>query len=211
MNKVQAFENDYLRKKIPDFKSGDTVRIHVRVVEGDRERIQVFQGTVIKRQGKGLRETFTVRKISFGVGTERTFPVHSPMVAKIEIKSRGTVRRAKLYYLRDRVGKKARVKETFVDGGIPASADIEHSDAERKRLGLDEEPVTEEAQKEEAQKPEETSAEEPSAEAVEEPVAEEVAAVLEVAEPEVAEAPKAEEKPASDEATADKPEDKPAE
>jgi large subunit ribosomal protein L19 len=200
MNKVQAFENDYLRKKIPDFKSGDTVRIHVRVVEGDRERIQVFQGTVIKRQGKGLRETFTVRKISFGVGTERTFPVHSPMVAKIEIKSRGTVRRAKLYYLRDRVGKKARVKETFVEGGIPASADIEHSDAERKRLGLDEpsaaeapggtEPIVE---KEETT---ETEAVEAPAEAVVEP---------ETVETEAVEAPPVEEAPA------EKPEDKPAE
>lgn len=138
MSKVQAFEADYLRKKIPEFKPGDTVRVHLRVVEGDRERIQVFQGIVIKRHGKGLREMFTVRKISFGVGTERMFPVHSPMIAKIEIKSRGTVHRAKLYYLRDRVGKKARVKEMFMEGGLPVSTDIEHSDEERKRLGIDE-------------------------------------------------------------------------
>ena len=138
MGKIEAFESEYLRKNIPDFKAGDTVKIHVRVVEGERERIQVFQGTVIKRQGSGLQETFTVRKISFGVGTERTFPTHSPMLAKIEIKTRGTVRRAKLYYLRERVGKKARVKEMFVEGGIPASEDIAHSDSERKRLGLDE-------------------------------------------------------------------------
>lgn len=137
MGKIQAFENDYLRKNVPDFKAGDTVKVHVRVVEGDRERIQMFQGTVIKRQGGGLQETFTVRKLSFGVGTERTFPVHSPMLAKIEVKARGTVRRAKLYYLRDRIGKKARIKEMFVEGGIPASSDITHSDAERKRLGLD--------------------------------------------------------------------------
>ncbi len=217
MNKVQAFENDYLRKKIPDFKSGDTVRVHVRVVEGDRERIQVFQGTVIKRQGKGLRETFTVRKISFGVGTERTFPVHSPMVAKIEIKSRGTVRRAKLYYLRDRVGKKARVKETFVEGGIPASADIEHSDAERKRLGLDEQESREpEAVSLEAEPVvEEKTTEAPEAEAVAEPASEEAPAVADAP---VEEAPVAEEAPAEEpadesapeEAPAEKPEDKPA-
>ncbi len=138
MGKIEAFESEYLRKNIPDFKAGDTVKVHVRVVEGERERIQVFQGTVIKRQGSGLQETFTVRKISFGVGTERTFPTHSPMLAKIEIKARGTVRRAKLYYLRERVGKKARVKEMFVDGGIPVSEEIAHSDSERKRLGLDE-------------------------------------------------------------------------
>jgi large subunit ribosomal protein L19 len=233
MNKIQAFEDDYLRKKIPEFKSGDTVRVHVRVVEGDRERIQVFQGTVIKRQGKGLRETFTVRKISFGVGTERTFPVHSPMVAKIEIKSRGTVRRAKLYYLRERVGKKARVKETFVEGGIPTSADIEHSEAERKRLGLDEKPVVEAGEATEAteaeavvepaaaeapaDKPEKEEAkphteETKEAETVDEQVTEEV--TLEsgktkeaeaVPEPEVAEAPAPEDKPASDEATTGKP------
>ena len=145
MGKIQAFENEHLRKNVPDFKVGDTVTVHVRVVEGDRERIQLFQGTVIKRGGRGLQESFTVRKISFGVGTERTFPVHSPMLAKIEIKSRGTVRRAKLYYLRDRVGKKARIKEMYVEGGIPASADIAHSDAERKRLGMDEVAVPDEA------------------------------------------------------------------
>jgi len=200
MNKVQAFENDYLRKKIPAFKSGDNVRVHVRVVEGDRERIQVFQGVVIKRQGTGARETFTVRKISFGVGTERTFPVHSPMVAKIEIKSRGTVRRAKLYYLRERVGKKARIKETFVEGGIPASADIEHSDAERKRLGLDEELSAE------AQKPE--AAEELSAEAQKPEAAEEAAPVEKTpATEDVVEEPRAGEAvetPAAKEPTADK-------
>ena len=152
MSKVQAFEEEYLRKKIPSFKPGDTVRVHVRVVEGDRERVQVFQGTVLRRQGGGLSETFTVRKVSFGVGTERTFPVHSPMVAKVEIKSRGTVRRAKLYYLRERIGKKARVKEMFVEGGLPESADIEHSEIEKKRLGLDQEPETS-PEAEEAEQP----------------------------------------------------------
>jgi len=100
-----------LRDDIPDFDPGDTLKVHVRVVEGSRERIQVFQGVVIRRQGTGARETFTVRKVSFGVGVERTFPVHSPIVAKIEVVTRGQVRRAKLYYLRDRVGKAAKVKE----------------------------------------------------------------------------------------------------
>lgn len=100
-----------LRDDIPAFAPGDTLKVHVRVVEGSRERIQVFQGVVIRRQGDGLRETFTVRKVSFGVGVERTFPLHSPIVSKIEVVTRGDVRRAKLYYLRDRVGKAAKVKE----------------------------------------------------------------------------------------------------
>ena len=100
-----------LRDDIPDFAPGDTLKVHVRVVEGTRERVQVFQGVVIRRQGSGVRETFTVRKVSFGVGVERTFPVHSPIVAKIEVVTRGDVRRAKLYYLRDRTGKAAKIKE----------------------------------------------------------------------------------------------------
>lgn len=100
-----------IRDDIPAFDPGDTLKVHVRVVEGSRERVQVFQGVVIRRQGEGVRETFTVRKVSFGVGVERTFPVHSPIVAKIEVVTRGDVRRAKLYYLRDRVGKAAKVKE----------------------------------------------------------------------------------------------------
>ena len=96
---------------MPQFGPGDTLKVHVRVVEGTRERVQLFQGAVIRRQGGGLQETFTVRKVSFGVGVERTFPIHSPIVAKIEVVSRGDVRRAKLYYLRDRVGKAAKIKE----------------------------------------------------------------------------------------------------
>jgi large subunit ribosomal protein L19 len=100
-----------LREDLPDFRPGDTVKVHVRVVEGGRERVQLFQGIVIGRRGSGIRETFTVRKISFGVGVERTFPVHSPMIAKIEVVTKGDVRRAKLYYLRSRVGRAARVKE----------------------------------------------------------------------------------------------------
>ena len=111
MNKVDLVEKPRLRDDLPDFRPGDTVKVHARVVEAGRERIQVFQGVVIRRQGGGLRETFTARKISFGVGVERTFPVHSPSVAKIEIVSRGRVRRAKLYYLRSLRGKAARIKE----------------------------------------------------------------------------------------------------
>src|SRR5881296_3365979 len=111
MNKVDLVEKPRLRDDLPEFRPGDSVKVHVRVVEAGRERIQVFQGVVIRRQGGGLRETFTVRKVSFGVGVERTFPVHSPSVAKIERMTRGDVRRAKLYYLRDRVGKAARIKE----------------------------------------------------------------------------------------------------
>ncbi|CAN5834622.1 50S ribosomal protein L19 [soil metagenome] len=100
-----------LREDLPDFRPGDTVKVHVRVVEGTRERIQIFQGIVIRRQGSGVRETFTVRKVSFNVGVERTFPVNSPILANIDVVTRGDVRRAKLYYLRSRVGRAAKVKE----------------------------------------------------------------------------------------------------
>lgn len=111
MKATDLVDRASLRTDIPDFAPGDTVKVHVRVVEGTRERIQVFQGVVIRRQGDGVRETFTVRKLSFGVGVERTFPVHSPVLAQIERVTRGNVRRAKLYYLRDRIGKAAKVKE----------------------------------------------------------------------------------------------------
>jgi large subunit ribosomal protein L19 len=111
MNTLDALDAQSLRADIPDFRPGDTLKVHVRVIEGSRERNQVFQGVVIRRQGDGVRETFTVRKISFGVGVERTFPVHSPNIAKIEIAARGKVRRAKLYYLRDLRGKAAKIKE----------------------------------------------------------------------------------------------------
>ncbi len=111
MNKVDIVEQSRMRDDIPDFRPGDTVKVNVRVVEGTRSRIQVFEGVVIARKGGGLRETLTVRKVSFGVGVERTFPVHSPVIESIEVVRRGKVRRAKLYYLRDRVGKSARIKE----------------------------------------------------------------------------------------------------
>jgi large subunit ribosomal protein L19 len=111
VNIIENIERQQLRDSLPQFKAGDTVKVHFKVVEGTRHRIQVFQGIVIKRQGQGVRETFTVRKQSFGVGVERTFPVHSPKIDKIEVLAIGDVRRAKLYYLRDKVGKQARVRE----------------------------------------------------------------------------------------------------
>jgi large subunit ribosomal protein L19 len=110
-NPIELLEQRQLRPDLPQFKAGDTVRVHFRVIEGQRSRIQVFEGVVIKRQGSGVRETFTVRKQSFGVGVERTFPVHSPKIEKIEVMAIGDVNRAKLYYLRGKVGKKARVRE----------------------------------------------------------------------------------------------------
>ena len=111
MNPPDVVERPYLRDDLPDFGPGDTVKVHVRVVEGERQRVQIFEGIVIRRRGSKLSETFTVRKLSFGVGVERTFPLHSPMIATIERVTQGDVRRAKLYYLRDRIGKKAKVKE----------------------------------------------------------------------------------------------------
>lgn len=111
MNTLDALDAASLRDDIPTFRPGDTVKVHVRVVEGNRSRIQVFQGVIIRRQGGGIRETFTVRKVSFGVGVERTFPVHTPVVEKIEVLTRGDVRRAKLYYLRELRGKAAKIKE----------------------------------------------------------------------------------------------------
>jgi large subunit ribosomal protein L19 len=134
MNKTDLIERPFLRTDRPDFRPGDTVKVHVRVVEGNRERVQVFQGVVIRRSGGGARETFTVRKISFGVGVERTFPLHSPSISKLEIVQRGRVRRAKLYYLRDLRGKKARIKERRIDdvklAAMEAAAAQRAADAE---------------------------------------------------------------------------------
>jgi large subunit ribosomal protein L19 len=115
MNRTDVIDAASMRDDIPDFASGDTVKVDVRVVEGNRERVQVFEGVVIARKGGGVGETFTVRKISFGVGVERTFPLHSPILSDIAVVTRGDVRRSKLYYLRDRVGKKAKVKEKRID------------------------------------------------------------------------------------------------
>ena len=111
MNIIETLEKEQLRSDIPDFAPGDTVRVHAKIVEGSRERIQMFEGVVIGRQGTGVRETFTVRRISYGIGVERMFPVHSPRIEKIDVLRKGIVRRAKLYYLRNLTGKAARIKE----------------------------------------------------------------------------------------------------
>ena len=111
MKSTDIVDNQYLRSDIPNFGPGDEVKVHVKVVEGNKERVQVFQGNVIARQGSGVQETYTVRKLSYGVGVERTFPVHAPTVEKLEVVKKGDVRRAKLYYIRDRVGKAAKIKE----------------------------------------------------------------------------------------------------
>ena len=126
---IENLERAQLRKGIPQFKAGDTVRVHFRVIEGTRQRIQVFEGIVLKRQGAGSRETFTVRKQSFGVGVERTFPLHSPKIDKIEVAAIGDVKRAKLYYLREKVGKKARVRELRQHEGKAGRQAAEHAEA----------------------------------------------------------------------------------
>jgi large subunit ribosomal protein L19 len=141
MHPTETIDRDSLRDDIPEFRPGDTVKVHVRVVEGNRERVQVFQGAVMRRQGGGVRETFTVRKVSFGVGVERTFPVHSPTIAKIEVTTLGDVRRAKLYYLRERHGKAAKIKERRVPRGKAAVAvvedDLENEDVEELEEDLE--------------------------------------------------------------------------
>jgi large subunit ribosomal protein L19 len=149
---IETLERAQLRDGLPQFKAGDTVRVHFRVIEGQRSRIQVFEGIVLKRQGSGARETFTVRKQSFGVGVERTFPLHSPKIDKIEVVAIGDVSRAKLYYLRGKVGKKARVREKRYGAGAAAAAAAAAETSE---------PATEEAP--EASEPED--APEPVAEA----------------------------------------------
>ena len=134
MHPTETIDRDSLRDDIPEFRPGDTVKVHVRVVEGSRERVQVFQGAVMRRQGGGVQETFTVRKVSFGVGVARTFPVHSPTIAKIEVTTLGDVRRAKLYYLRDRHGKAAKIKERRIPRGKAAAPAVVEDDAENEDL-----------------------------------------------------------------------------
>ena len=160
MNITDLVERSHLRKGIPAFRPGDTVKVHVRVVEGNRERVQVFQGVVIRRSGGGLRETFTVRKISFGVGVERTFPVHSPSIAKLEVVQRGHVRRAKLYYLRELRGKKARIKERRVDEAKLAAIEAMTMEADEDEVEPDSIEVLEEAETAADLEPDETAAEE---------------------------------------------------
>src|SRR5262252_5726052 len=154
MNAIETIEQRQLRKGRPRFKAGDTVRVHFRVIEGSRSRIQVFEGIVIKRQGAGARETFTVRKQSFGVGVERAFPLHSPKIEKIEVVQIGDVSRAKLYYLREKVGRKARVRAKQY-GGKVLSADVDEAAEE----------ASEEAPEAEADPVDEPAAEQPDASA----------------------------------------------
>jgi len=159
---IESIEQRQLRKDVPRFKAGDTVRVHFQVIEGSRRRVQVFEGIVIKRQGSGVRETFTVRKQSFGVGVERTFPVHSPKIEKIEVGAVGDVNRAKLYYLREKVGKKARVRELRQTPAQLAAARAETAAF-----------AAAQAEAAEAEAVEEPAAEEPVAEAAAEPAADE--------------------------------------
>ncbi len=174
-NVIQDLERAQLRN-VPQFKAGDTVRVHFQVIEGSRRRVQVFDGIVIKRQGSGVRETFTVRKISSGVGVERTFPLHSPKIEKIEVKAIGDVNRAKLYYLRDRVGKKARVRErrygvghTIHETVVPEEAAVEDAPEAEAQDVVDETLVDDVVATDEAEVAEEpvdeAAAEEPTDEA----------------------------------------------
>jgi large subunit ribosomal protein L19 len=184
-NVIATLERAQL-KRVPQFQAGDRVKVHFQVVEGTRRRTQVFEGVVLKRQGTGARETFTVRKQSFGVGVERTFPLHSPKIERIEVASRGDVRRAKLYYLRGRVGRRARVRERQYTGPepvdvIPEAFDDQGPQAEAEVLTPEEAGTAEPEQAEEAAAAEETQAEPaeaeaPAAEAAEEPSAEEAPA-----------------------------------
>jgi large subunit ribosomal protein L19 len=174
-NPIELLEQRQLRSDLPVFKAGDTVRVHFQVIEGQRRRVQVFEGIVIKRQGSGVRETFTVRKQSFGVGVERTFPLHSPKIEQIEVQAIGDVNRAKLYYLRAKVGKKARVREVH-HGAAISSARAADAVAEPAVDG--DEPVDEQPVVEEPVADEQPVAEEPAAEEADsaEPEAEEPAA-----------------------------------
>ena len=184
---IESIEQRQLRTNLPPFKAGDTVRVHFQVIEGQRRRVQVFEGIVLKRQGAGVRETFTVRKQSFGVGVERTFPVHSPKIERIEVTAIGDVNRAKLYYLREKVGKRARVRTrrgvALPESELLVSAGAMPAEGEE----VDEELVAEAAEAAETEEaPEESAAEEPAAADVEAP-------------------PETEPEPAAVEPTADEP------
>ncbi|MDX6397527.1 MAG: large subunit ribosomal protein [Gaiellaceae bacterium] len=203
---IQSIEQRQLRKDVPRFKAGDTVRVHFQVIEGQRRRVQVFEGIVIKRQGSGARETFTVRKQSFGVGVERTFPVHSPKIEKIEVGAIGDVNRAKLYYLREKVGKKARVRELRL---TPAQAAAAKAEAEETQAAAAAELAAELAATEAA-----AAAEAAEAEAAAEPVPEAepgAAAELEAEAEEPAEAePEPDAEPDAEPVAAAEPEEAPA-
>src|SRR5437773_12581857 len=148
---IESIERAQVRADIPQFKAGDTVRVHFKVIEGQRARIQVFEGIVLKRQGAGARETFTVRKQSFGVGVERTFPLHSPKIERIEVAAIGDVNRAKLYYLRGKVGKKARVRELRQDGARGARMAQKQQEAAPSEVSEAEAPEVEAAPEEAAE------------------------------------------------------------
>jgi large subunit ribosomal protein L19 len=207
---IDSIERDQLRKGLPPFDPGDRVKVHFQVIEGTRKRTQVFEGVVLRRQGSGARETFTVRKQSFGVGVERTFPLHSPKIEKLEVAARGDVRRAKLYYLRGRIGKAARVAErrwgideAMVSSAAPADDELTAVDAE----GVSQEEVVPEAVPTDA---EQTEAEAPEAEAAadaaeEAPAAEAEAAPEAEATEDAPEAEASEEAPAAEAEAADAP------
>jgi large subunit ribosomal protein L19 len=164
---IEELERAQLRDGIPQFKAGDTVRVHFQVIEGERRRLQVFEGVVIKRQGAGARETFTVRKQSFGVGVERTFPVHSPKIEKIEVGAIGDVNRAKLYYLRGRVGKKARIREIRQDRTKAVAEPVAAEPEEAEAVEPEPEEVDETAAEAETPEGETPEAETPEAEPAE--------------------------------------------
>jgi large subunit ribosomal protein L19 len=174
-NPIELLEQRQLRSDLPSFKAGDTVRVHFQVIEGQRRRVQVFEGIVIKRQGSGVRETFTVRKQSFGVGVERTFPLHSPKIEQIEVQAVGDVNRAKLYYLRAKVGKKARVREVQQGTALSSPRAEDSVEVEPEIDGeqpadeqpVDEQPVAEEAVGAEPEAEEPAAADEDGAEAAE--------------------------------------------
>jgi large subunit ribosomal protein L19 len=179
---IELLEQRQLRKDRPRFKAGDTVRVHFQVIEGQRRRIQVFEGIVIKRQGAGVRETFTVRKQSFGVGVERTFPLHSPKIEKIDVTQIGDVNRAKLYYLREKVGKKARVRAVQRRDKLSSLDVVEDTGEELEEVAAEPgEPVAESAEAESADA--ESVADEPAADAAE-PAAEAEGEAEAAAEPE---------------------------
>ena len=203
---IDSIERAQLRQGLPKFDPGDRVRVHFQVIEGNRKRTQVFEGVVLKRQGSGVRETFTVRKQSFGVGVERTFPLHSPKIEKLEVAARGDVRRAKLYYLRGRVGRRARVRERQYTGPepadvIPEALDEQGAQADAEVLTPEDVAPAEEAQAEATDAPSEEAAAEPAAD---EPAAEEPAAAAEEASAEEATAAE-EEPPAEDSAAEESP------
>jgi large subunit ribosomal protein L19 len=226
---IDSIERDQLKKGLPSFSPGDRVRVHFQVIEGSRKRTQVFEGVVLRRQGSGARETFTVRKQSFGVGVERTFPLHSPKIEKLEVAARGDVRRAKLYYLRGRIGKAARVAERRwgIDDDIvvsSSSAEPEAVDAEgvtqdeaeaaeappveaesEASEAAEEAPETEDAATEEPETEAEAPAEEPETEAVAEPEAAAEAEAAAEPDAEASEAGETEDSPASEEAEDDAP------